>query len=63
MLILAVSQLGAAALGVLAVAALLAVGWALLPFGRIAERFTVRGDAVARDRPEFRRPPDEGGLL
>jgi hypothetical protein len=59
----AVSTLGAVGLSLAAVAALVAVGWALAPFGRTAERFTEQGHTVSTDRPEFRRPPDEGGLL
>jgi hypothetical protein len=62
-MLLAVSTLGAIGLSLVAVAGLVAAGWALAPFGRAAERFTDQGHTVSTDRPEFRRPPDEGGLL
>jgi hypothetical protein len=60
---IAVSHLGAVGLGLAAFVLLILVGGAVGGFGRAAERITAQGNDVRTDRPEFRRPPDEGGLL
>jgi hypothetical protein len=48
---------------VVAVVLMLLVAPAVRAHGRNAEEMTDAGHKVRRDAPEFRKPPDEGGLL
>jgi hypothetical protein len=62
-MVVAMSSLGVFALCVAGFVLLVLVGPAVSNFGRAAEQVTDMGHKVTKDRPEFRRPPDEGGLL
>lgn len=62
-MVLAVSTPGVFALCVAAIVLLVLVAPGVRNFGRAAEQVTDMGHKVTSDRPEFKRPPDEGGLL
>ena len=62
-MVLAVSSLGVLALCLTGFVLLLLVGPAVRNFGRAAEQVTDMGHKITKDRPEFRKPPDEGDLL
>ena len=57
------SSLGVGALSLAGFVLLVLVAPAVRSFGRAAEISTDMGHKVTTDRPEFRRPPDEGSLL
>ena len=57
------SSWGVFGLCVAALVLLVLVAPAVRSYGRAAEISTEMGHKVTKDRPEFRRPPDEGGLL
>lgn len=62
-MVVAMSDLGVGALCVAGLVLMVLVAPAVRSFGRAAEISTEMGHKVTKDRPEFRRPPDEGGLL
>jgi hypothetical protein len=62
-MVVAMSSLGVFALCVAGIVLLVLVGPAVTNFGRAAEKMTDMGHRVDHDRPEFRKPPDEGNLL
>ncbi len=57
------SNLGVGALCLAGFVLMVLVGPAVRSYGRAAEQVTDMGHKVTKDRPEFRRPPDEGNLL
>lgn len=62
--LIAMSSWGVFGLCAAAFVLLVLVGPAVRSFGRAAEMTTDMGHKVStKDRPEFRRPPDQGSLL
>lgn len=57
------SNLGVGALCLAAFVLMILVAPAVRSFGRAAEQVTEMGHNVTKDRPEFRKPRDEGNLL
>ncbi len=57
------STWGVFGLCVFAIVLMVLVAPAVRSYGRAAEQVTDMGHKVTKDRPEFRKPPDEGSLL
>ena len=62
-MVIAVSTFEVVVIVAILVVGLLLAGGGLGAFGRAAESHSPHGDKLSSDRAEFRRPPDEGGLL
>ncbi len=62
-MLIAMSTWGVFGLCVLGFVLMVLVAPAVRSYGRAAEQVTDMGHKVTADRPEFRKPPDEGSLL
>ena len=62
-MVVAVSSWGVFGICLAGFVLLMLVGPAVRNFGRAAEQVTDMGHKITKDRPEFRKPPNEGDLL